>query len=63
MDPLRDPVFYRVDFRFEKKWIYGNNASLSFIAEMMNATLHKEILLGQTIGPISIPSIGLEGTL
>jgi hypothetical protein len=34
---------------------------VSFVAEMMNVTLHKEVLLGQTIGPVSIPSVGVEG--
>ena len=32
-----------------------------FVAEIMNATLHKEVVLGQTIGPVTIPSVGLEG--
>ncbi len=27
----------------------------------MNATLHEEVLQGQTIGPVTIPSLGLEG--
>ena len=59
--PPRDEVFYRVDLRFEKRWQMSRSTWLSFVAEMMNATLHKEVLLGQTIGPISIPSVGLEG--
>jgi hypothetical protein len=28
---------------------------------MLNATLHKETVSGIEIGPVSIPSIGLEG--
>jgi hypothetical protein len=31
------------------------------VFEVMNATLHKETVLGQTVGPVTIPSIGVEG--
>jgi len=58
--PPRDPIFYRVDLRFEKRWVYSPTLWLSFVAEIMNATLHKEVLLGETIGPITIPSLGFE---
>jgi hypothetical protein len=61
LSPDRDPAFYRLDFRLEKRWNLSKTAWLSVVAEMMNATLHKEVALGQTIGPVSIPSIGLEG--
>ena len=61
LSPERDPTFYRLDLRLEKRWNLSQKAWLAFVAEMMNATLHKEVLLGQTIGPVSIPSIGLEG--
>lgn len=60
-DPPRDPLFYRVDVRFEKRWTWGRSTWLSFVAECLNATLHKEVLLGQTIGPVTIPSLGVEG--
>ena len=59
--PPRDPIFYRVDLRFEKRWVYSPTLWLSFVAEIMNTTLHKEVLLGETIGPVTIPSLGLEG--
>jgi TonB family protein len=59
-DPQRDPVFYRVDLRLEKRWVLSPSAWISFVAEMMNATLTKEVVLDQTIGPVSIPSLGLE---
>jgi hypothetical protein len=59
--PPRDATFYRVDVRIEKRWDLSRSTWLSFVAEMLNATLNKEVLLGQTIGPISIPSVGLEG--
>ncbi len=60
-DPARDPLFYRIDVRLEKRWQLAPTAWLSFVAEMLNATLHKEIVSGQEIGPVSIPSLGLEG--
>ncbi len=62
-NPPRDPMFYRIDVRLEKRWNYSNSRWLSFVAEMLNATLHKEVLMGHEIGPVSIPSIGLEGGL
>ena len=36
-------------------------ASSSFVAELMNATLNTETVLGEEIGPVTIPSIGVEG--
>ena len=60
-DPPRDPAYYRIDLRLEKRWTWGKATWLSFVAEMLNATLHKEIISGREIGPIAIPSIGLEG--
>jgi len=60
LSPTRDPTFYRLDLRLEKRWVYSPTFYLSFIAEIMNATLHKEVLLGTAIGPITIPSLGVE---
>ncbi len=65
-DPLapdRDPSFYRFDFRLEKRWLLGKKGWISLVAEMLNATLHKETVQGREIGPISIPSLGVEGGL
>jgi len=56
----RNPAFYRVDLRLEKRWKYGERTWVAFIAEVMNATLSKEIYNSTTIGPITIPSIGVE---
>jgi hypothetical protein len=58
--PPRDPAFYRLDLRLEKRWAYSSRAYLSFIAEIMNATLSKEVLFGTSIGPVTIPSVGVE---
>ena len=60
MSPPRDPAFYRLDLRLEKRWVYSPTFYLSFIAEVMNTTLNREVLLGSSIGPVTIPSIGVE---
>ncbi len=59
----RDPAFYRIDFRLEKKWKIAKIGWVAFVAEMLNATLNKETIRGNEIGPVTIPSIGLEGAL
>jgi TonB family protein len=66
----RLPPFFRVDLRLEKRWQLSTRFWISAIAEWMNATLSKEAISTtctlqgcqtQTIGPITIPSLGLEG--
>ncbi len=60
--PPRDPPFYRIDFRLEKKWMIRKVGGwVSFVAEMLNSTLNPETISGTPIGPVTIPSIGLEG--
>lgn len=61
LDPPRQPSFYRIDARVEKKWTIRKSVWLSFVAEMLNVTLNKETIGGREIGPVSIPSLGLEG--
>lgn len=63
LTPDRDPLFYRLDLRLEKRWNLNEAKTtwLSFVAEILNATLHTEVLQGQTIGPVTIPSLGVEG--
>ena len=39
----RDPAFYRVDVRLEKRWLLGKAAYIAFIAEVQNVTLSKEV--------------------
>jgi hypothetical protein len=65
LSPDRDPTFYRLDLRLEKRWYMTRpkNSWLAVVCEVMNATLHKEVLQGQSIGPVTIPSIGVEGAL
>jgi hypothetical protein len=45
----------------EKRWNLSKTVWLSFVAEMLNVTLHKETVKSQEIGPVSIPSLGVEG--
>jgi len=62
--------FVRLDLRLEKRWEMGRGFWVSFVAEWMNATLSQEsvgtncTLNGcqeTKVGPITIPSIGVEG--
>lgn len=66
----RLPPFFRLDLRLEKRWQLSRRMYLSFVAEWMNATLSKEAVATtctlqgcdtRTVGPITIPSLGLEG--
>ncbi len=69
-DDTRLPPFFRVDLRLEKRWQLGQKAWIAAVAEWMNATLSKEAVStrctlqgceSQTIGPVTIPSLGVEG--
>lgn len=62
--------FTRLDLRLEKRWQLGRKTWISFVAEWMNATLSKEQVgtsctlqgcTATTVGPITIPSLGVEG--
>jgi hypothetical protein len=62
--------FFRLDLRLEKRWQISEHWWISFVAEWLNATLSKEsigtscTLSGcqeDRIGPITIPSLGIEG--
>jgi TonB family protein len=66
----RLPAFFRLDLRAEKRWRLGQHAFFSIVAEWMNATLSKEAVAtsctlrgceAQLIGPVTIPSLGIEG--
>jgi hypothetical protein len=56
----REPAYYRLDFRVEKRWKLTDDAWISLVIEMLNATLNTETRNGNAIGPVSIPSIGAE---
>lgn len=69
-DSTRLPAFFRLDLRLEKRWQLGEKAWIAFVAEWMNATLSKEAVTtsctlagceSQMIGPVTIPSLGVEG--
>lgn len=60
-NPERDPAFYRFDLRLEKLWQFSATRQISFVAEVLNATMNKEVFNGSEIGPIFVPSIGVEG--
>ncbi|MBI5532135.1 MAG: TonB-dependent receptor [Deltaproteobacteria bacterium] len=65
-NPKRNPAFYRLDLRLEKRWIPWKRGWLSLVFELMNATLSRESIMSpegdvSTIGPVTIPSVGLEG--
>ncbi|XXY20468.1 TonB-dependent receptor [Sorangium sp. So ce216] len=63
--------FFRIDVRAEKRWSIGRTGWLSAVIEVLNPTLSREAVaydcsspLGcevQWMGPITIPSVGLEG--
>ncbi len=69
--PDRLPSFYRLDVRLEKRWNLAHKRWISFIAEGLNVTANKEVLgyncdapgqcKEQGIGPVTVPSIGVEG--
>jgi hypothetical protein len=58
--PPRNAPFYRVDVRVEKRWNLSREVWLSFVAEVLNATLTKETFGSTQIGPLTIPSLGAE---
>jgi TonB-dependent Receptor Plug Domain/Gram-negative bacterial TonB protein C-terminal len=73
----RDPPFYRVDVRLEKRWSLARDGYIAFIAEVENATLSKEVTpfglsckgtptmtqcSHSSIGPLTLPSAGVEAS-
>ena len=73
---LRFPSFFRLDVRLEKRWSLGRDATLALVVEGQNVTLSKEWFGGcqimdtpemssarcrpDTVGPITLPSVGIE---
>ncbi len=64
-----DP-FFRIDARIEKRWSMKNKRWLSLVIEMLNVTLNEEPTSVSCssdgceqsyVGPVSVPSIGVEG--
>ena len=69
-DPPRTTPFYRFDVRLEKRWRLNDaGAWWALVLEVLNTTLHEEALgkscnayvcREDTVGPVTIPSLGLE---
>lgn len=70
----RLPPFYRLDWRLEKKWTLGKTGFVSFVAEALNTFVASEVVGEECedesdpttcgpskIGPVAIPSLGVEG--
>jgi outer membrane receptor for ferrienterochelin and colicin len=69
--PPRSPPFYRIDWRVEKRWRLGETGFWALVFEVLNTTLHKEVLefscyayacKEEAIGPVTVPSIGVEAS-
>lgn len=69
LSPPRGPVFHRIDWRIEKRWRLGDEGFWALVAEVQNSTLRRETLdvscyaYGcdtERIGPITVPSLGIE---
>ncbi|HYQ46840.1 MAG TPA: energy transducer TonB [Polyangiaceae bacterium] len=69
--PPRTPPFWRLDFKVQKRWyIKRPDIWWGLVFEVLNTTLNKEVLNGEcnalackfdSVGPVTIPSIGAEG--
>jgi TonB family protein len=69
--PPRTPPFWRVDVKLQKRWMIAPpHAYWGLAIEVLNTTLNKEALNGscnafsckfEEVGPVTIPSIGVEG--
>jgi hypothetical protein len=69
-NPPRTSAFYRIDTRIEKRWRLGDHGAFwAIVLEVLNTTLHEEALgkscsayvcREDTVGPLTIPSLGLE---
>jgi len=67
--PPRGPAFHRLDVRLEKRWPLGDDGFWALVAEVQNSTLRRETLErscyaygceSESIGPVTIPSLGVE---
>ena len=58
----RDPDFYRLDLRIEKRWWWTRARWISLVAEVLNVTAQAERHQGtEGGGRLLIPSLGVEG--
>ncbi|MGC4063609.1 MAG: TonB-dependent receptor plug domain-containing protein [Polyangiaceae bacterium] len=65
----RSDPYFRADLRLEKRWPIRGRGYWAFVAEMLNATMSREITSrkcsvsfckDEVSGPVAIPSIGVE---
>jgi hypothetical protein len=71
-NPPRTPWFYRLDFRLEKRWLIGTGGAWwALVLEVLNTTFNEETLSSscyaygcreESIGPVTIPSLGVEAS-
>jgi len=68
-EPPRTSPYYRLDVRSEKRFSWGDDNYLSLVFEVVNSTLNREVLRAscsayackeQSIGPVTIPNLGIE---
>ncbi|MGK3993022.1 TonB-dependent receptor plug domain-containing protein [Sorangium sp. So ce1024] len=68
--PDRIQPFYRLDMRLSKRWALGERSYLGLVVDLQNATLSKEVFdvscddsgcTPQTIGPVTLPGLAIEG--
>ena len=71
---LRLPDFWRFDLRLEKRWRLGKRGQFAIVLEGLNITFNKEAIAidcnsarfgandckPQYIGPVSVPSLGID---
>jgi hypothetical protein len=66
----RTRPFSRLDLRLEKRWTIAERVWLALVLELFNSFAHREVIdvecdedgcRQRTIGPITVPSIGVEG--
>jgi hypothetical protein len=58
--PPREVDHWRLDVRLEKRWSYEQGRWLAFVFDWLNASLTKESIDGAPVGPVTLPSLGLE---
>ncbi len=56
----REPLFYRLDTRLEKRWTYSAERWIALVLEALNTTARSETNQ-QTTQTFLVPNIGLEG--
>jgi hypothetical protein len=66
----RLPAFVRLDARLAKRWTWGKTGYVAIVAEALNATAGSEVIAvtcdetgcsRRVIGPLTLPSLGIEG--